>query len=389
MLRLISEKEVRKMIYLDYSATTPVNEEVLKSFNKVVLEYPANANSLHKLGRESFHLMEASAKQIANLLNVLEKEVVFTSGASEANNLAIIGTVLKYQNRGKHIITTKLEHSSVLDTIKYLEKFGYEVDYLELMENGQVSIADLKKKIRKDTVLVSINHVNSEIGIIQDINKIGKLLKEYPKIIFHVDGTQAVGKIKVNLDYVDLYSFSSHKIYGLNGVGCLIVKQNISLDAIIHGGKSQSIYRSGTPTHALYASFAKALKLALENLEEKYDYVFKLNQKIRKDLETIEEVHINSPIDSIPHILNISLDGIKSETMLHALAESNIYVSTKTACANDASLSLSVLELTKNEDYAKRSLRISLSFLTTTEEIDCFLKVFKAKIKELSFRKGE
>ncbi len=377
------------MIYLDYSATTPVNKEVLNSFNKVVTEYPGNANSLHKLGTKSFHLLEASTKQVADLLGVLKSEVIFTSGASEANNLAIVGSVLKYKNRGKHIITTKLEHSSVHETMEFLKKIGYEIEYVNVLEDGEVDFSDLKNKIRDDTVLVSIIQVNSELGVIEDVNKIGEYLKKFPKIIFHVDGTQAVGKIPVSLENIDLYSFSSHKIYGLNGVGALIKKRNIELEPIIHGGKSQTIYRSGTPTHALIASFAKALKLVLEDISSKYEHVLKLNQKIRKSLETMTGIHINSPENSVPHILNISLDGIKPETMLHALAEHDIYISTKTACSSDKSLSLSVLEVTKNIEYAKSSIRISLSYLTTDEEIDSFLKTFKELIDALRFKKGE
>lgn len=179
------------MIYLDYSATTPVNKEVLSSFNKSCIDYPGNANSLHKLGRESFHLMEAATKQVANLMKVDSSEVIFTSGATESNNLALIGTVLKYKNRGNHILTTKLEHSSILETIDYLESNGFIVEYLNILENGKVDLDDLKNKIRDDTVLVSINHVNSEIGIIQDVESIGKILKKYPKIIFHVGSRRA------------------------------------------------------------------------------------------------------------------------------------------------------------------------------------------------------
>ena len=376
------------MIYLDYSATTPVNPDVLKSFNKVITEYPGNANSLHKLGMKSKDLMEASSKQIANLLGVKPEEVIFTSGASEANNLAILGVLLKYKKRGCHILTTKLEHSSVLDTLEFATDLGYEVEYINILENGKIDLIDLKNKLRYDTVLVSINHVSSELGIVQDINSIGLLLKDYKKVIFHVDGTQAVGKINVDLSLVDLYSFSSHKIYGLNGVGCLIKKKHVELTPIIHGGKSQTIYRSGTPTHALYASFAKALKLSLEDLDTKYNHVLKLNKLIRQELEKINNIHINSPVDSIPHILNLSLKGIKAETNLHALEEEEIYISTKTACSKSTS-SLSVYELTKNKDYSERSIRISLSHLTTYDEINIFIEVFKRKLKELDFKKGE
>ncbi len=376
------------MIYLDYSATTPVEKQVLDSFNKVSLEYIGNANSLHKLGRESYHLMEASVKQIADLLKVNKDQVIFTSGASESNNLAIVGSVLKYKNRGKHILTTKLEHSSVLYTLKFLEKNGFEIEYINILDNGKIDINDLKNKIREDTVLVSINQVNSEIGIIQDVNIIGEFLKQYPKIIFHVDGTQAIGKINVNLDSIDLYSFSGHKIYGLKGIGCLIKKKNIELEPIIHGGKSQTVYRSGTPVLALYVSLAKALKLSLNDLDNKYDYVLKLNNKLKNNLDTIKEIHINSNSSSLPHILNFSIKGIKPETLINSLSEEDIYVSTKTACSN-SDISDSIFELTKDENLAKSSVRVSISHLTTEEEIDKFFNVLKNKIEELSIKKGE
>ena len=374
------------MVYLDYSATTPVNKEVLNSFNKVCLEYIGNANSLHKLGKESFHLMEASTNQVAKLLNVKSSEVIFTSGASEANNLAIIGSVLKYKNRGKRILTTKLEHSSVLDTVLFLEKNGYVVEYINILENGKIDIEDLKNKLKEDTVLVSISHVNSEIGIIQDINYVGELLSKYPKVIFHVDGTQAVGKINIDLKNIDLYSFSGHKIYGIQGVGCLIKKNNIELTPIIHGGKSQTIYRSGTPSVALYVSLAKALKLVLNDSLEKYNHVINLNKYLKDNLETMNLVHINSNDECVPHIINISVKNIKPETLLHALANKNIYISTKTACSFDNSMSLSVFELTKNKNLASTSIRISISYLTTKEEIDYFIENFKNILKELSLR---
>ncbi len=377
------------MVYLDYSATTLVNDDVLKTFTKVSKEFPGNANSLHDLGLKSRDLMKSSVKQIADLLNVLEDEIILTSGASEANNLALKGIAFKYKNRGKHIISTKLEHSSVLNTLDYLKTLGYEIDYLEILPDGTIDLNDLKKKIRDDTILVSISQVNSEIGIIQDIDLIGKLLKEYKKVIFHVDGTQAVGKIKVNLANVDLYSFSGHKIYGLDGVGCLVKKRGIELTPLIHGGKSQTIYRSGTPCVALYASLAKALRLVLTDFKEKYNHVKELNEYLKDKLQEIDGVIINSNNNCVYHIVNLSVLEIKPETMLHALASKDIYISTKTACSDDASLSLSVLEFTKNKDLARSSIRISLSYLTTKEEIDYFLNVFKEKVNELRFKKGE
>ena len=375
------------MIYLDYSATTPVNEEVLNSFNKVCRDYIGNPNSLHKLGVDAKRLMDKATEQIANLLRVSSEEVIFTSGASEANNMALVGVIEKYKDRGKHIITTKLEHSSILATVHYLKQKGFKIDYVKINENGLVDLDDLKRLLTKDTVLVSIGQVNSEIGIVQNVDAIGKIIKEYPRCIFHVDGTQAVGKTLLNLENIDLFSFSAHKIYGLKGVGCLIKKKNIELEPIIHGGKSQTIYRSGTPSLALMVSMAKALKLVLDDFDKNNDYVKKLNLKLKKELLDFDVV-INSNDNCAYNIINISVLGVKPETLLHALEEKEIYVSTKTACSSDESISLSVYTLTKDEELAKCSIRVSLSYLTSETDIDEFVKVFKEEINKLRSIRG-
>lgn len=370
------------MIYLDYSATTPVNDEVLDTFCKVSRNFVGNPNSLHKLGVEAKELIDASTRQIEDILKLHDKEVIYTSGASEANNTAIMGVVKKYPNRGHHIITTRLEHSSIIAPISALQNEGYEVSFVDLDENGLVTIENLKKLIRDDTVLVSIGCVNSELGIIQDIDRLGKFLKNYPKLIFHSDITQAIGKIKLNLDNVDLASFSAQKFYGLKGVGCLIKNKNIKIEPLIYGGKSTTVYRSGTPAVALIASVAKALRLVYEDFDNRYNYVKGLNSYLREELSKIDGVHINSSLESSPYILNISIKNIKSEVMLHALESEDIYISTQTACSKGGS-SIGVFEITKNEDYALHSLRISLSYLTTKEELDVFLKVFKEKMRKL------
>lgn len=372
------------MIYLDYSATTPVHEEVLDTFVKVTKDYIGNPNSLHKLGVESKRLIDASTKQIATLLGVKEKEIIYTSGATEANNLAIKGVCEKYKNRGKHIITTRLEHSSVTAPISYLANCGYDVDFIELDENGMVTIDHLKKLIREDTILVSICSVNSEIGLVQNIEEIGKFLKDYPKIIFHSDMTQSIGKINMDLENIDLVSFSAQKFYGLKGIGCLIKKENIALEPIIHGGKSTTIYRSGTPAVALIASLAKALRLIFIDYEKRYEEVSHLNEYIREKLLKIKGVHINSNSYCSSYILNISIEKIKSEVMLHALEEEDIYISTQTACSS-GNYSQAIFDFTKNKSYAENSLRISLSYLTTKEELTKFIEVFKQKMRELDF----
>lgn len=375
------------MIYFDYSATTPVNEMVLESFNKVCRSYIGNPNSLHRLGVSAKRLMDKATEQVANLLHVKSEEVIFTSGASEANNMALIGVIEKYKDRGKHIITTKLEHSSILATVNYLKQKGYIIDYVKINKDGQVDLDDLKRLLSKETILVSIAQVNSEIGLIQNVSEIGKIVKEYPRCIFHVDGTQAVGKTKLDLENIDLFSFSAHKIYGLKGIGCLIKKNHIELEPLIHGGKSQTIYRSGTPSLALMVSMSKALKLVLQSFEENNKRVLVLNQMLKKCLQDCDVV-VNSNDNCVNHIVNISVLGVKPETLLHALEEHEIYVSTKTACSSDAGISLSVYTLTQNEDLAKCSIRISLSHLTTEEEILEFAKVFKEEVKKLRSIRG-
>ena len=242
------------MIYFDNCATTFVDKRVLEVFNKVCIEYPGNSNSIHSLGVKSKELEDYSTKKIAKLLNVNVNDIIYTSGASESNNLAIKGICLKYQNRGKHIITTYLEHSSVSSSIDYLVKLGFEVDYVRIKDDGLIDIDHLKSLMRDDTILVSIAYVDSEIGLVQPINEIGLLLKDYPKCFFHVDCTQALGKIDIDFSLIDLASMSGHKIFGLKGIGLLIKKEKIVIEPLIHGGKSTTIYRSGTPALPLIVS---------------------------------------------------------------------------------------------------------------------------------------
>lgn len=378
------------MIYLDYSATTPVLPEVLESFVTASKNYVGNPNSLHALGLSSKKLMNRAVEQVANIFGVHSDEVIFVSSASEANNMALKGVLEKYNHRGKHIITTKLEHSSILETCHYLESIGYSVDYVPVGKNGEVELTEIEKLIRDDTVLVSIHQVNSEVGVLQDVSQIGSYLKEnHPKIFFHVDGTQSVGKIPVTLGNIDLFTCSAHKFYGLKGIACLIKKRNVGIVPLIHGGKSQTEYRSGTPAVSLMVSFAKALRIATEKISENYQAVEQFNSFLRKELSSLSNVVINSPENAIPHILNISVLGIKPETMLHALEQEEIYISTKTACSKDSSASLSLLTMGRDENVASSSLRISLSYLTTKEELEQFLKIFKNKIQELNFRKEE
>ena len=378
------------MLYLDYSATTPVDKDVLNVYNKVCNEYWANANSMHLLGVESHKLMEEASRQIAKILNVKPNEVIFTSSASEANNMALKGIVHKYSNRSKHIITTKLEHSSVSETIDFLEKEGYIIHYVKLDSTGLIDIKDLEYLL--DTykpIIFSMALVNSEVGILQDIDSIKTLLSKYPLTFLHVDATQAIGKIKVSLDDIDLCSFSAHKIYGLKGIACLIKKEKIELTPLIHGGKSQTNYRASTPAVALMVSMAKALNTAIDNIDNNYKKVQELNKKLILNLEKCHNITINSGNNCIPHIVNISLNNIKSETFLHALEQKDIYISTKTACSSNKNESLTLKALGKDKSITTTSLRISLSHKTTFEDIDFFVKIFNECLDALNFIKGE
>ena len=370
------------MIYLDYSATTYPSKEVLSSFNKAC-EYIGNPNSLHKLGINSKNLIDASTDQVANLLKVKSSEIIYTSGASEANNLAIKGICLKYQNRGRHIITTSFEHSSIYGPINYLLDNGFSVDFVKTLPNGLVDLDDLKSLIRDDTILVSIGCVNSEIGIRQPIEDIGTLLKEYPKLYFHTDITQAIGKIDIDLKNVDLASFSAHKFFGIKGIGCLIKRENIIIEPLIHGGSSTTIFRSGTPCTELIVSFAKALRLAFDDSDARYKQVLEMNNYLKENLSKYTKVYINSNEKCIPHILNISLIDVKPEVLLHALEEYEIYISTKSACSKSQN-SKAVLALTDSKKRASSSVRISISYKTTKEELEEFLKCFDLCYKRLT-----
>lgn len=363
------------MIYLDYCATTKTNEEVLDTFIKVSNDYYGNPNSLHDLGVKSSNLLDASRAQVAKIFSVLKDEIYFTSGASESNNTVLKGVALKYSNRGKHIITTKVEHASVYETCKYLEKrFGFCVTYLDVDEFGVINPLELKEAMTNDTILVSIMHVNSEVGSIQPIKKCSEIIKEYKKCYFHVDATQSVGKMNVNLKEmgVDFASFSAHKYYGIKGTGILYKRKGIEIDQLIHGGNQEDGYRAGTQDVPSIVASSKALRLINENLDEKYEYVKNLNTRIRMMFRDVENVRINSGKNtSVPHILNISVIGLKPEVLLHALEQDGIYISTKSACSSKSTNHSRVLEaMHLDEEVVKSGIRISFSHLTRENEID-------------------
>ena len=374
------------MIYLDNSATTMVDDRVLDTFNKVCKNYPGNSNSLHSLGIKSKELEDYATEKISNLLGVKPSEIIYTSGASESNNTVLKGVASKYKNRGNHIITTPLEHSSVLETCKYLESKGFIIDYVKIKDNGLIDIDYLERLLTDNTILVSVAYVDSELGIRQEIDTISKIIKKHPKCYFHVDATQAIGKIKVDPTNIDFISMSAHKIFGLKGIGLLIKKDNIVIDNLIHGGKSTTIYRSGTPALPLICSLMKALELVIPNIDKNYEYVSSLSRKIKDNLKKYDNIHINSTENSIPYIINFSVIGVKPETFIHTMEEEDIYLSTKSACST-SDVSLSVDSIYHNREISMSSIRISLSYKNTEEEIDKFIKTFDKIYNKLVFKK--
>ncbi|MDF2543549.1 MAG: iscS 1 [Herbinix sp.] len=364
------------MIYLDYAANTPIDRSVLDYFYTETLNYIANPNSSHILGREANARMEQITEQIAKYLQVQPSEIIYTSGASEANNLAIKGLVQAYKHNGKHIISTCMEHSSVSGALTYLQTLGYEIDLVDITVDGLVDLNHLKELLRKDTVLVSVCYVDSELGIQQPIQTIGNILKEYPNCYFHTDATQAVGKVPVSFENVDCLTFTPHKFFGLNGCGILIKRDNVVLEPFIHGGTSTTMYRSGTPALALAASIEKALEISLEQLKFRYDYIEELNKRLKQALLTYQGVRINSTSYSVPHILNISVKGVKAAIFQKELETEGICVSIKSACSVANSPSRPVYAVTKDKKNAMSSFRISISHLTTREELEQFLIAF-------------
>lgn len=370
------------MIYLDYSATTPVSYDVLESYNKATRDYIGNANSIHSLGVKSKALLNSATKQIAELLNIKESEVIYTSGATESNNMALIGAMLQYKNRGNHLIVSKLEHPSIYAICNYLETLGFQVSYVNNDTDGLIDFEDLKKKIRSETILVSICGVNSETGVRQPLKTIRQIIKkENPNTIFHSDLTQAFGKVSINLFDVDMASMSGHKIFGPKGIGLLYKNSKVSLIPIIHGSTRYNNLRPGTPPLPLIVALSKAMRLALNDLDRKEAFVKRLNDKIVNDISHYKDIKINQTKYSIPHILNISLMNIKPESFVHAMEEHEVYISTNTACSS-GDLSTSVMAIYNDKARATTTIRISLSSITTLDEVNKFLTFFHGEYQK-------
>ncbi|WP_302133072.1 cysteine desulfurase family protein [Thomasclavelia spiroformis] len=374
------------MIYLDYVATTPLRPEVLTTYNNLLEKYFFNADSIYDKGIEVNRLMEHSRKLISEMLKVKEDELIFTSCGSESNNLAIKGVAFQYQNRGKHIITTAIEHSSVYETCKELEKtFGFEVTYLKVDQKGRISLQELQDSIRDDTILVSIMYVNNEIGVINPIEEIKQIVKKYDKIKLHFDMVQALGKLPINLTDVDLASFSAHKIYGLKGSGLLFKRRSTTIVPLINGGQQEFGLRGGTSNACSNIVFAKTLRLALEDFDNKAKHIKMINSYARKCLSQVEGVIINSDETCcISSILNFSCPGYKPEVILHDLESEEIYLSTRSACSSKSeNISRIMAQLNLDKEIASSALRISFGEHTTIEDIDKFCYYLQESLRKL------
>ncbi len=361
------------MIYFDNSATTKIDDEVLKEVVETMNNNFANASSLHKLGYEVEQKITNAKKVIANIIGAKEDEIYFTSGGTESNNIAILGVCDAYKKYGNKIITTKIEHPSVLKCFNELENRGFEVCYLDVDNRGYIDIDNLINEVDENTIFVSIMYVNNEIGTIQKIDEIGKRIKEKNKnTIFHTDAVQSFGKLKINVKYIDLMSVSGHKIHAQKGIGFLYVRNGVRLNNIIFGAGQQKGLRSGTINNEGIIGIYKASEKAYKNLEENFQKIREVREEIIKLKDKIENMSINGDEENgIPYILSLSFKDVKGEVLLHSLEEKGIYVSTGSACGSKSKKNLSMIYYV-NEENLGSTIRVSFSFDNTLEEAKQF-----------------
>lgn len=371
-------------IYFDNSATTKPYKEVIDEIAKAMGEYYGNPSSLHKIGIKAEKKITDAREFIGKSLNASKDEIYFTSGGSEGNNLAIKGLV----KPGHHVITTVFEHHSVLMTYRILEQNGVKVTYLNVDKEGKISLEELKNSISKDTVLVSIMHVNNEMGAIQDIESIGKIVKENSsRARFHVDAVQSYGKLKIDVKKmnIDLLTVAGHKIHGPKGVGFIFVKKGIVLNPLINGGSQEGGIRGGTHNVPGIIGLHKAAEITMENINSNFEYVNNIKEYMIDRLSEIENIKIHSPLkdEFTPYILNVSFIGIKAEVLLHLLEENDIYVSTGSACTSKTSAvqgSYVIKALGLNKSEIESAIRFSFSKYNTKEEVDKVIEVLKSSL---------
>ena len=368
------------MIYLDNCATTKPYKEVLETFVEVNNNYYGNPASINKFGKTTNKLLDAARKQVADILKVKKETIYFTSCATESNNIAIIGSVEHKKDFGNRIIVSKIEHPSVLETYRELERRGFILDYLNVDSNGLIDLNHLKSLLTKETILLSVMHVNNVYGGVQPIKEIVELLKEYPKVHFHVDGVQGVLKKEINLSDIDSYSISAHKFHGIKGVGILYLKSRRTVHNITFGGGQENGLRSGTVNVAGAVSLAKALRLSYERTPDVLKKHREFKKLIINELDSINHVVINSPLDDnyVDSIINISLPKIKGEAIVNSLNERGIMVSTTSACSSKTfHLNEALYARGLSKENIEGSIRVSFSYKTKLEEIKTFVKVFK------------
>ena len=368
------------MIYLDNCATTKPYKEVLETFVEVNDNYYGNPASINKFGKTTNKLLDAARKQVADILKVKKETIYFTSCATESNNIAIIGSLEHKKDFGNRIIVSKIEHPSVLETYRELERRGFILDYLNVDSNGLIDLNHLKSLLTKETILLSVMHVNNVYGGVQPIKEIVELLKEYPKVHFHVDGVQGVLKKEINLSDIDSYSISAHKFHGIKGVGVLYLKSRRTVHNITFGGGQENGLRSGTVNVAGAVSLAKALRLSYERTPDVLKKHREFKKLIINELDSINHVVINSPLDDnyVDSIINISLPKIKGEAIVNSLNERGIMVSTTSACSSKTfHLNEALYARGLSKENIEGSIRVSFSYKTKLEEIKIFVKVFK------------
>lgn len=385
------------MLYLDNSATTRPLDEVVDAIVEVMKVHYGNPSSLYRLGMEAEQLLNQSRTVIAQSLGVRPEWVVFTSGGTESNNLAIKGTAYSYRSRGKHLITTEIEHASVYECFRQLEEEGFRVTYLKPDSSGAVSVKAVEEALTPDTILVSIMHVNNETGVIQPIREIGEMLKNHPRILFHVDAVQSVGKIPLDPEGwgIDLLSVSAHKLHGPKGVGLLLKREGLKLRPLLAGGGQEFGIRSGTENVPLIVGMAKALRIAMEKRAEHMDKLYALRDALIARLRDIPGIRLNGVQERgkvAPHIINFSIPGLKSEVVVHALEQHGIYVSAGSACSSgDEKPSRVLLAMGLSEAEASSAIRVSLSPQLTEADMDRFIQALETVIKTLkpATKKGE
>ena len=374
------------MIYFDNAATTKIYDDALTSYVQVSQKFFGNPSSLHQLGVDAYQVLTKARAQVASLLSVQPEEIFFTSGGTESNNWAIKGTALEKSVFGKHIITTKIEHPSVIQTCKQLERFGFEVTYLDVDSKGMISVEQLKESLRKDTILVSVMAVNNEVGAIQPIAEISHVLEAYPSIHFHVDAVQAVERVSqlLAIGRIDLLSLSAHKFHGPRGVGILYKKFGRKIQALLTGGGQEKGERSTTENLPGIVATTKSLRLALEEKS----LTGELRNQLWNELTKKPEIRIFSPEEGASHILCFAIKGVRGEVLVHAFENHGIYISTTSACSSkkaDSSSTLYAMDVPT--EWATGAVRVSFSNDNTTEEVEQFVEVLHQLMKQFSFLK--